>query len=197
MNARTMNDRDRAPAADRAGARDNASRTRTDGYATLIEPTTLEIRRVLPGPVERVWAYLTDGDLRRQWLAAGTMELRVGAEFELVWRNDELTTPPGTRPDGFGAEHSMKSRITALDPPRRLAFTWGEGDVTFDLEPDGERVVLTITHTRLNDTMTPKVGPGWHAHLDVLGARLAGDTPAPFWDEWTRLKGEYAQRFAH
>ncbi|HET7680401.1 MAG TPA: ATPase, partial [Xanthobacteraceae bacterium] len=32
----------------------------------------MTIQRVLPGPVvEPVWAYLMEGDLRRQWLAAG------------------------------------------------------------------------------------------------------------------------------
>ena len=68
--------------------------TRPDAYGALIEPTTLKIQRLLPGPIERVWAYLTDSDLRRQWLAAGEMEMKVGAPFELVWRNDELTDPP-------------------------------------------------------------------------------------------------------
>jgi uncharacterized protein YndB with AHSA1/START domain len=42
-----------------------------DTYGALIEPTTVKIQRLLPGPIERVWAYLTESDLRRQWLAAG------------------------------------------------------------------------------------------------------------------------------
>ena len=54
-----------------------------DAYGTLTEPTTLKIQRLLPGPIERVWAYLTESDLRRQWLAAGEMEMKVGATFEL------------------------------------------------------------------------------------------------------------------
>jgi uncharacterized protein YndB with AHSA1/START domain len=44
----------------------------------------LRIQRLLPGPIERVWAYLTESDLRRQWLASGTMQLQPGASFELV-----------------------------------------------------------------------------------------------------------------
>lgn len=47
-----------------------------DSYGTLIEPATLKIQRVLPGPIERIWAYLTENDLRRQWLAAGEMEMK-------------------------------------------------------------------------------------------------------------------------
>ncbi len=70
-------------------------------YGELIEPATLKIERLLPGPIERVWAYLTESELRRKWLAAGTMTLDAGAPVELVWRNDELTDPPGQRPAGF------------------------------------------------------------------------------------------------
>ena len=50
-----------------------------DPYGALTEPATLTIQRLLPGPIERVWAYLTDGELRRKWLAAGQMEMKVGA----------------------------------------------------------------------------------------------------------------------
>ena len=49
----------------------------------LSEPATLTIQRFLPGPIERIWAYLTESDLRRRWLAAGQMEMKVGAPFEL------------------------------------------------------------------------------------------------------------------
>jgi uncharacterized protein YndB with AHSA1/START domain len=173
------------------------SNTPTPGaYGSLIEPATLKIERLLPGPIDRVWAYLTEGEMRRQWLAAGDMELKVGASFELVWRNDELTDPPGERPPGFGDEHRMQSRITELDPPRKITFTWqGTGDVTFELEPRGERVLLTVIHRRLTDRGTLlKVGPGWHAHLDVLVARATGKEPQPFWDAWSRLQKDYERR---
>src|SRR5690606_3457183 len=104
----------------------NPATPETD-YGVVTAPRTVRIERLLPGPVERIWAHLTDGELRRQWLAAGDMDLQVGAPFELVWRNDELTDPPGQRPEGFDQEHRMQSRITELDAPRRLAFSWGEG----------------------------------------------------------------------
>ena len=110
-----------------------------DSYGVLIEPTTLKLERLLPGPIERVWNYLTDSDLRRQWLASGDMELEAGAPFELTWHNDELTDPPGEKPEGFGSEHSMESRIVEVDPPRKLAFSWGtSGDVSFELDTQGD-----------------------------------------------------------
>lgn len=167
-----------------------------DAYGIVTEPATLTIRRVLPGPVERVWAYLVESEKRRKWLAAGEMERRTGAPFTLTWRNDELTVPPGTRPDGFGTEHSMDSEILVLDPPHRLAFTWGRsGGVEITLTPQGKDVLLTLIHRRLPDRDTlSKVGPGWHAHLDILVALVSGKKPAPFWDEWVRLRAEYAVR---
>jgi len=169
-----------------------------DAYGRLTEPTTLTIQRILPGPAERVWAYLTDSELRRRWLAAGDMELKVGATVELVWRNAELTDPPGRRPEGFGEEHRMTVEITELEPGRRLSITWGStGGVTFELEESGKDVLLTVTHRRVEDRgVLLNVSAGWHAHLDILAARVAGRTPTPFWDSWQRLKTEYEQRLS-
>jgi uncharacterized protein YndB with AHSA1/START domain len=167
-----------------------------DLYGEVTEPATLTIQRLLPGPVERVWAYLTESDLRRKWLASGEMTLEVGAPFEFVWRNDELTDPPGIRPETMGGEHRMQSRITEIDPPRRLAFSWnGSGDVSIDLEPRGDRVLLTVTHDRAPDrSALLGVSAGWHGHLDVLAARLEGVEPRPFWDAFRELRAEYETR---
>jgi uncharacterized protein YndB with AHSA1/START domain len=170
--------------------------TTPDAYGELIEPTTLKIQRLLPGPIERVWAYLTDSDLRRQWLASGEMDLQPDAPFELTWHNDELSDPPGQKPEGFGSEHTMQSVITELEPLRKLAFTWNTtGGVSFELQPKGSDVLLTVVHHRLPDrNMLLMVAAGWHAHLDVLVARANGRPPAPFWDGWVRLRKEYDQR---
>lgn len=167
-----------------------------NGYGELIEPATLKIERLLPGPIERIWAYLTESELRRQWLASGDMEGKVGAAFEFVWRNDELTDPPGARPPGASSEHRMQSRITEFDPPRKLAIAWGStGGVSFELAAQGEDVLLTVIHRRVLDRATLlNVSTGWHVHLDVLAARVGGRAPAPFWDAFTRLRSEYETR---
>lgn len=165
-------------------------------YGVQTEPATVRIQRLLPGPIERVWAYLTESDLRRQWLASGPMELKVGGAVELTWRNDELTRHTEPRPPGFEKEHSLQSHITRIDPPRLLVFTWGGGDVTFELERKGAETLLTVTHRRLSDRNgLLSVSAGWHAHLDLLVDRIAGREPArPFWSTWSRLKAEYAER---
>ena len=168
-----------------------------DDYGALTEDATLTMTRLLPGPIDRVWAYLTQSELRRQWLASGDMELRKGATFELVWRNGELSDPPGARPEGFGDEHRLNSEITELDPPHRLGFTWGEtGGVTMELEEVGNGVLLTVSHRRILERSSQlNISAGWHAHLDMLEAKLA-DEPLgePFWDHWVGLKADYERR---
>jgi uncharacterized protein YndB with AHSA1/START domain len=166
-------------------------------YGVLIEPATLKIERLLPGPIERIWAYLTDSDLRRQWLAAGEMEMKVGAPVDFVWRNDELNDPPSQRPAGFSEEDRMQCSITELDPPHKLAITWGStGGVSFELKEQGKAVLLTVFHHRVTDRSTLlNVSAGWHMHLDILAARASGTKPAPFWEGWSRLKNDYDQQF--
>lgn len=166
-----------------------------DAYGVLTEPATLTIQRLLPGPIERIWDYMTRSELRRKWLAAGEMTA-VGDTVELVWRNGELSDLPSQRPESFPEEHRLVSMITEFDAPRRLAFTWGStGGVTIDLEPQGKEVLLTLTHKRLPDrSVMLNVSAGWHAHLDVLADRVRGEAPGAFWPKWSKLKEEYDRR---
>lgn len=168
------------------------------GYGVLTEPLTLRIQRRLPGPIDRVWAYLTESELRGRWLARGDMELKEGGRVELVWRNDELSETPAVRPEGFAEEMRMETTVHRVDPPRLLAFGWADGsEVTFELEPQGSQVLLTVTHRRLPDRDTLlKVAAGWHTHLDIWVERANGRAPQPFWPAWQRLHADYAARLA-
>ena len=58
-----------------------AERATLDAFGVLSEPATVTFQRLLPGPIERVWAYLTQGELRRKWLAAGEMDMTVGVSW--------------------------------------------------------------------------------------------------------------------
>ena len=62
-----------------------------DARSTLIKPSTIRLERLLPGPVERVWAYLTESKQRATWLAAGEFDLRLGGKVELIFDNDRLS----------------------------------------------------------------------------------------------------------
>lgn len=166
-------------------------------YGSLVDPATLRLQRLLPGPIERIWAYLTDGELRRRWLAAGEMTLRPGADFEFVWRNDEISDAPSRRPEEFGKEHRMIGQILEVEPSRRLVITWfGESEVVFELTPMGEQVRLDLTHRRLPDRSTLLgVAPGWHTHLDTLAAVAEGRPRAAFWERFSEAQAEYEKRF--
>ncbi len=171
--------------------------TPESAYAVLTEPTTLTLRRQLPGPVERVWAYLTDSKLRGQWLASGVMDLTAGTEFPLTWRNDELTYPPGQRPEGFPGVHTNSNRLLAVEPDRRLSFAFATyGEVTFELKAEGRDVLLTMIHRGITDRgLLLIVAPSWHNHLDLLVDRLAGRAPdEPYWNKMARLRAEYERR---
>ena len=171
-------------------------RTAPDAFGTLIEPATLKIERLLPGPIERVWDYLTDSDLRRQWLASGVMTPEAGSTFELTWRNDELANPPPEpRPDTPG-HHTQQSRMLAFEPPHRLAYHWiNVGDIEFTLAEDGKDVRLTLIHRRIPDRSTLLgVSSGWHVHLDFLAARLNGTAMGPYEALRQTLKPEYERR---
>lgn len=169
-----------------------------DGFATMIDGSTLVIQRWLPGPVERLWRFVTDDQLRRKWLAAGEMELVAGASLELVWRNDTLSEAADPRPSGFAEEERMQSRIIAVEPMRSLTIAWGDGAVTFTFKENGERVLLTITHSGLDDPASRRmIAGGWHMHLDILVAVCSGTRPDSFWSGWTKLQAIYDIRFSN
>ena len=163
---------------------------------------TVCIRRVLPGPIERVWAYLTESEKRGRWLASGPMELRVGGRVELNFRHADLTPHAEVPPekykdhaDGFG----IYGHITRCDPPRLLSYTFneaaGDSEVTFELTPQGEDVLLVLTHRRLGDRAAMvSVAGGWHTHLGILLDHLEGREPRPFWSTHARLEAEYERR---
>lgn len=167
-----------------------------DMRGTLTSGNTLRMQRRLPGPIERVWSYLVDSDLRRQWLASGTMKLQPGASFELVWRNDELSSSAAERPDGFSAESRATCQFVEVEPPRRMRYIWpGVGEVSIELEALDDEVMLTLTHRQLiGDRLILNVCAGWHAHLVLLAAHLEGSKPPSLWSTWKRLRKDYEEQ---
>ena len=169
-----------------------------DAYGVLAEPGTLKFQRQMRGPIERVWKYLVESDLRRQWLAAGKLEMKVGAPIEFIWRNDELNNPPSQRPAGFPEEQRMQGRVTALDAPRNLAIAWnGFGEVSYTLEPEGDNVLLTMIQRGLpSRDIVVMFAAGSHTHFDILEACLKNEVPPDFWNGWSRLQKEYDAKIA-
>lgn len=124
---------------------------------------TLLLEREYPVPIESVWNALVEPDKLARWLAPVRHDGRVGGRFAI----------------DFGAEQPG-GIIRVWEPPRALAFDWGEDGgaslVRFDLEPTDAGTRLLLTHSRQSAELASGTGPGWHAHLDVLGVILEGGT---------------------
>lgn len=173
-------------------------------YGVVTKAGTIRFERRLPGPIERVWDYLTDSEKRGTWLASGPMELKVGGRVQLQFQHATLSPRPEEIPakyQQFENGDALEGRITEIDPPHLLSYTWGVGPqasiVTFELSEREEEILLVVEHRRLQaDEELLSVAGGWHAHLNILVDRTNGRESRGFWAEHTRLEREYEQRFA-
>jgi uncharacterized protein YndB with AHSA1/START domain len=173
-------------------------------YGVVVEPGTVRFERLVPGPIERVWSYLIDDNNRSQWLAFGSLVPRVGGKFELRFEHAKLSkhqAPPPERFKDIGTPVGIE-QITRIAPPMLLSFTWGgdangASDVTVELTPKGNQVLLALTHRRLADRKAmADVSGGWHPLLAVLVERLNGREPAAFWSIFAETDGIYEKRLA-
>ncbi|MGQ4878601.1 SRPBCC family protein [Billgrantia sp. LNSP4103-1] len=173
------------------------------GYGEKMAEDSIRFERLLPGPIGRVWSFLTESDKRGLWLAPGTMEPRQGASFALHFHNTELTpdrTPPSERFRQYDGSFTTPHRVLRCEPPHLLAWTWGGGseapsEVSFELSEEGDQVRLVVTHRRLIDDDTRvTVASGWHTHLTILANVLQGRRPVPFWPTFECLEEEYRWR---
>jgi uncharacterized protein YndB with AHSA1/START domain len=150
--------------------------------ATIADRNTLIFVRHLPGPIERVWAYLTDPKLLAKWFSDGVVANVVGGEVRF--------------------DVGAYGRVTAYEPPRILEYTWNEKQsscgpvadalVRWELAAEeGNGVRLTLTHSRLPENEVRAHGAGWHAFLDCLVARNQGREPEPIMELYARYKAEY------
>jgi uncharacterized protein YndB with AHSA1/START domain len=162
---------------------------------------TVRFERLLPGPIERVWAYLTESDKRGTWLASGPMDLHVGGAMELHFRHADLSPVAEPVPEAYKKYDctGFKARITRCDPPFLLSHTWPDpasdhAEVTYELTSQGDKVLLTLTHRRLSREAMREVGGGWHTHLDILVDRLTDRAPPAFWRSFLAHRQRYDAR---
>jgi uncharacterized protein YndB with AHSA1/START domain len=172
-----------------------------DPYAEFPSPGEVRLVRHLPGPIEKVWDYLTDPEKRGRWFAGGPMEPRRGGAVRFFFHHRNLA-PSETPPDEYKEVHDpgaeMAGVVTRWEPPRVLAFTLQESEVTFELSPEGKGVLLVLSH-RARGGDLPHVtnfSAGWHTHLAHLSAELEGTPRPPFWPLLARLESDYVKRYA-
>lgn len=114
----------------------------------------LRFERRLPHSPERVWRAVTAPSELAQWFVA-----------PVTW-----TPALGETWEGFGAAGA----IVELDPPRRIAWTWGTEHYSFDVHPEGDGSRLVFVHVIAAEMPPAQTAAGWETYLDRLGASLAG-----------------------
>ena len=152
-----------------------------------IGPHAIRLERTLDAPVETVWRYLTEAELRRQWFMGGT-DAKAGSEFELLNDHDNLSDQPVPYPADYAPYkgRTWSEKVLRFEPPRLLETTFQggqNGTVTYELSPDGERTRLVLTHSGITSPSGfQDFGAGWNSHLSVLEERLVGRGVRNFWE---------------
>lgn len=171
-------------------------------YGELLDDSSVRFERMLPGPIERVWEHLTDGDKRARWLCGGNTEPKVGGNMELKFHNATITTPDDLPPEKYkdmNGPMEYSGTVTAWEPPTVFAHTWKyeghESEVRYELEAVGDEVRLRLTHRRMaNAEELAGACGGWHVHLAILAAVLGGTEPPPFWATHIEIEDRYREQ---
>lgn len=149
----------------------------------ILDAHTVRFQRLLPGPIELAWDYLTKPDLLATWFADVTLDPRIGGAISIRF----TLSQEGDGDDDCNADYAQ-GEIREFRPPYVIAYSWcpgrqqpdgsveaaHEGDVRFELVPQGDKVRLTLTHTQVPTAQLAGYAGGWHAYLDSLDARLDG-----------------------
>jgi uncharacterized protein YndB with AHSA1/START domain len=130
-------------------------------------------------PPEKVWEALTSTEFTTRFFFGRSVEIepKVGGSFIL------------RMPDG---RIDIKGRVVECDPPRPLSVTWSvdwmefrelpESLVTYDVEPMGESVKLTMTEAfqwEVPDAILAGGRQGWPFILSSLKSVLETGKPVP------------------
>ena len=170
--------------------------------ATEIAPGTIRFERNLPGPVNRVWDYLTHPTIRGRWLGSGPMDLREGGAFEITFRPDELTPHAEVPPEKHYSPKAVTVRGEVKDVkfPFILTLSWpatgADSTVGFVLTQVHGLVRLTLTHGGIESREKQiETAAFWHAHLNIFEAKSNMVLPPPFWKRFAEYEEKYAGLF--
>lgn len=152
------------------------------GKGEMSKVAAVHFERLLPGPIARVWDYLTKAELLPGWFGNGAIETRVGGAVHLM--------------DGH-----IRGTVTQCRPPYLLSYTWnvfGSGEaispypesyLTLTLQEQGDKVLLTLKHLPILEPFEKQNAMGWHTFLDMVEAGLHG-APSPSRADYMKKNAE-------
>ncbi len=89
---------------------------------------TVTIRK----PIQKVWNAVSTAEGVAAWFMPNNLEPKVGFEFQI---------------DG-GPWGKSKCKVTVVEPPYKLSFTWGKDwTLTFELVDRGDETEFTLIHS--------------------------------------------------
>jgi uncharacterized protein YndB with AHSA1/START domain len=128
----------------------------------------IRFERTFPHPVHTVWSAISDPEQLGQWFPTTVDwdELAPGAAIRFHFAEVDY-------PDMIG-------QVREVEAPSRLAFTWGDDELLFELEPDAGGAGCRLAFTVALDAAekAARDGAGWEACLDALGLVAGGERPA-------------------
>jgi uncharacterized protein YndB with AHSA1/START domain len=152
----------------------------------MTKPSFVYVTYIATTP-EKVWQALTETDVTRRYWGPLKPDPSHTAPFENVsdWQ-------PGSRWQHRQLDKAQTVGVVGIvlesTPPRRLVLTWARpadaensertSRVTFDIEPQGDRLVkLTVLHEDLDPEMHRGVSGGWPQILSSLKTLLETGQP--------------------
>jgi uncharacterized protein YndB with AHSA1/START domain len=152
---------------------------------------TLVLVRELRHPPTMVWQALTDPAQLSQW-----------APFDA---DRSLATVGPVKLTTIGAPApyaTTETHVKRADAPRALEYTWGGGDMRWELEPLGGSGTRLTLWSNINRAWISAGAAGWHICFEVLDRLLGGEPLGRMvgpelmkFDGWQRLNADYAKQF--
>ena len=152
---------------------------------------TLTFERRIRHPIQVVWEALTEPEhLARWYMTTATIEGRAGGPID-------FRTGPG--------QLHVTGRILVWEPPCVFEYEWkvkpwarmpnGEDAVVrWELRPEGEETLLTLTHRNLTRRSALGATPATHVVLERLEAQLAGVPFEDFRERVAEVQRQYRTR---
>jgi uncharacterized protein YndB with AHSA1/START domain len=161
--------------------------TQTTGqYRQVDGQPVVRFERTFPHPIDAVWEAITDPQQLEKWFPT-TVEFATLAPGAAITFNFP--------PDLSNEYPAMNGEFLAVDPQRRLVFTWGDDELTFELEDrdDGAACRLSFSVVLDAEDKAARDSAGWESCLDTLADLVAGEAPPrpASSDNWRRYYDEY------